>query len=179
MTDLATAPAAPEATEYISPTDELTRITLRKRGLEEEIRRINRRIAEVEQTVVDELIARGESGAKHAATGASLRLKRQVWAKLDVDTEGLSSDEETLVKAELKGRAGGALMEAGLGDYVRPDFNLNSISAYFREQVKAYDAEQAELPEDQRVPRDVESFLPEPLRGLLRLDATPKIEVRA
>lgn len=165
--------------EYINAKDELTRTTLRKRRLEAEVRRCNQAIERCEGLVVDEFLQNGEAGSKHAATGASLVLDRKVYAKLDIDVDDLPDDEAKVARAEAKARAGEGLIAAGLETYVRPDFNLNSVSAYFREQIKAYDAEQRELPEHQRVPRPASSFLPDELKGLLVLNDKPSISVRA
>lgn len=157
--------------EYVNPVDELARLTLRKRKIETALRHTNGRIAEVDQLVVEELLERGESATKHAATGATLRLARQVWAKV-VRADEKPTDEEKAAAAE-------GLIAAGLGDYVKPGFNTNSVSAYFREQIKTYDADQRDLPEHERVPRTAESFLPPELVGLIELDDTPTISVRA
>jgi hypothetical protein len=164
---------------YVNETDELVRVTLRKRRLEEEVRRCNRRIADLEPVIVEQLLELGVSGMKHDATGASLSTSRRVWAKLDVDTDGLDKATAEQMRADQKARAGAALSEVGLGDLVRPDFNLNTLSAVFREQIKEYDEAQRDLPEHERRPKAVQDFLPEPLHGLLRLDATPHITVRA
>lgn len=165
--------------EYANPADELARITLRKRRLEEEVRRCNKAIASVEEQVCEDLASEGLTSVKHAATGATLLLDQKIWAKLDVETEGLPKEEADEIRAAIKARAGRALIDAGLGHLVREDFNLNTVSAVFREQIKAYNAEQADLPEHERVPRAPESFLPDELRGLLRIDNTPHISVRA
>lgn len=167
--------------EYNNAVDELTRVTLRKRRLEAEVRRCNIRIEQLDPEVCEEFAAAGDRGRKHDATGCSLTMKRKVWARLDVDTAGLPKGEADQIKAAHKPLVAEALQteEVGLGDYVKPDFNLNSISAHFREQVDAYDEEQQGLPEHKRVPRAVDSFLPDPLVGLLKLDDTPRIEVRA
>jgi hypothetical protein len=165
--------------EYVNETDELVRTTLRKRRLEAETRRCNIRIENLEEAVVEQLLERGDTGGKHAGTGASYRLDSKVWAKLDVDVDGLPKDQADEVKARVKAQAGDALIAAGLGDFVRSDFNLNTVSAYFREQVKAWRAEQQDLPERERAPRDISEFLPDELRGLLRLDDKPTITVRA
>lgn len=165
--------------EYINEVDELTRTTLRKRRLEAEIRRCNLRIEKLDSDVVDEFVTNGDTGRKHAGTGASLSLVRNVWAKLDIDTAGMSKDEEQQARADAKAAAAEALEHAGLGALVRPDFNLQTLSAVFREQIKAYDELQRDLPEHKRAPRTADSFLPEPLRGHLRIDDTPHIQVRA
>lgn len=166
--------------EYVNPEDQLTRVTLAKRRLEAEIKRYNRAIEACEEQVVDDWLANARSGSKHAATGATLRLDQKVWAKLEVDDEDLSADDATALKAQVKGDVGEILERIpDLAGMVRPDFNLNTLSAYFREQVRTYNAEQQALPEDERVPRPVESFLPEALQGLLRLEDKPRIQVRA
>lgn len=166
--------------EYQNEVDELVRTTFRKRVLEQAVRQCNRRITELEEPVIDQLIEDGHRKVTHAATGGTAAIDSKLWAKLDVDidddTPKTVADE---IKARAKAAAGDALIAAGMGEYVRSDFNLNSVSAYFREQVKAYRAEQDLLPENERTPRPVEDFLPEPLRGHLVLDDTPTIRVTA
>lgn len=166
--------------EYINPADELTRKTIMKRRLEGEIRRLNVAITRCEEQLVEEWTQDGVTGLKHAGTGASLGLTRKVWAKLDIDTDGLDRDHADQIRAKAKGEVCDVMDTLDdLRDLVRLDANLNSVSAFFREQIKAYDAEQRDLPEHERVPRDADSFLPDELRGLLKLDSTPHITVRA
>lgn len=165
--------------EYVNAADDLVRKTLEKRALEAHLRLLNERIAAVEEQVVEELVERGDRGGKHDATGASYTLRRQIWAKVPVDVEGLSRDQATAVRADAKAAAGRALIAAGLGDFVREDFHSGTLSAYFREQIKAHDEAQRALPEHERTPKAADEFLPEPLRGLIELDDTPHITVRA
>ena len=164
---------------YDNPTDELVRKTLEKRALEAAVRRLNGRIADLDEMVVEELAARGDRGGKHDATGASYTLARKIWAKLPVDVEGLPREQADAIRADAKAAAGQALRDAGLGDFVREDFNLNTLSAHFREQIKAYDEAQRALPEHERTPKAAEEFLPAELRGLIELDDTPHITVRS
>lgn len=165
--------------EYINEEDEHVRTTLRKRRLEAEVRRCNIRIAQLDEQLADEWAAAGRTKSGHAATGASLSLNSMIWAKLDVDTDGLTEDEARSVKAAVKGRAGEVLIDIGMDELVKPDFNLATLSAVIREEVKAYRKAQLELPEHERVPRTAQSFLPEALQGLIRIDDTPHIQVRA
>jgi hypothetical protein len=166
--------------EYNNPADELTRVTLRKRRLEAEVRRCNQRIADLEPEIIDEWSEQGISGIRHDATGASLGRDDRVWAKLNIDTSDMTREQADRAKAAVKAAAADALAaDEETADFVRNDFNLNTISAYFREIYKAYNDAQRELPEHERTPRPVESFLPEALRPFLRLDATPHITVRA
>lgn len=157
--------------EYRNPVDELARTTLRKRRLEAEVRRCNATIERVEQQVADELVQRGEGKVTHAATGASLTLTQKVWAKVVREGEK-PTDEE-------KGAAGQALIDAGLGQFVKPGFNTNSVSAHFRELYNAHLEEQRALPEHQRRPLPVDAFLPESLKGFIELTNDPAISVRA
>lgn len=157
--------------EYDNPADELVRTTLRKRRLETELRRCNQTIERTTETVVEELVDRGDSGGKHAATGASYRIDRKIWAKV------VKADEK--VTPEEKHAAAVALVAADLGDFVREDFNTNTVSAYFREQIKEWDAAQRALPEHERTPRAAAEFLPPELVGFIELDDTPTIQVRA
>jgi hypothetical protein len=167
---------------YDNPTDELIRTTLEKRALEQAVRRLNGRIADLDQQVVEELIERGDTGGKHAGTGASYHVGSKLYARLvverlGVDPSALSKPEADVHRATAKVAAGAALIEAGLGDFIRPDFNLNTLSAYFREQIKEYRETQLALPEHERVPKAASEFLPEELRGLIELDDTPTITV--
>ncbi len=164
---------------YADAIDELARRTLRKRRLEEEVRRENRAIAAAEEIVVEQMAALGVKRLTHDGTGATLSMTRRVWAKLDVDTGGMDKATADAIRADRKAQVGGALHLVGLGDLVRPDFNLNTLSAVFREQIKAYDEEQCDLPEHERSPRTAQDFLPEPLAGLLRIDDDPHVSVRA
>jgi hypothetical protein len=165
--------------EYVNATDELVRKTLEKRALEAAVRRLNARIADLDEQVVEELIDRGDRGGKHDATGASYSMGRKVWAKLDCPLPEHASREDTdAARANVKAAAGRALIDIGLGDMVREDFNLNTLSAYFREQIREYDEAQRALPEHERAPKAAHEFLPAELRGLIELDDTPHITVR-
>lgn len=156
---------------YENPVDELARRTITKRRIETALRKLNGRIAELDGQVADELIDRGESKVGHAGTGATLRLDSKIWAKVVRAGEKPTDDE--------KDAAAHGLIAAGLAEFVKQGFNTNTVSAYFREQIKTYRAEQQALPEDQRVPRDVQSFLPAELEGLMVLDDTPTVLVTA
>lgn len=157
--------------EYADEIDELTRVTLRKRRLEAEVKRCNRRLEDLEPQVAEKLMEHGLKGAKHEATGASLSMSRKVWLKIIREGEKATPEE--------KARVGQALVAAGLDEFVKEDFNSNTVSAYFREQIDQYDLEQQQLPEHERVPRTVDSFIPEPLKGLIELTDDPTISVRA
>jgi hypothetical protein len=160
---------------YVNETDELVRVTLRKRRLEEEVRRCNRRIADLEPVIVEQLLELGVSGMKHDGTGATLRRTDRAWivyADKDLDSAG---------KAAVKAQAAAVMVDLGgeVSDLVRADYNGNTVSAYFREKYLALVADELAKPEHERRPVDPDSVLPEPLRDYLRLDAQPHIQVRA
>jgi hypothetical protein len=160
---------------YANETDELVRVTLRKRRLEEEVRRANRRIAELEPVIVEQLTELGVSGMKHDATGATLRRTDKAWI-VYVDKE-----LDTAGKAAVKAQAAAVMVDLGgdVAELVKPDYNGNTVSAYFREKYLALVAEQLDKPEHERRPVDPDSVLPESLRDYLRLDAVPHVQVRA
>jgi len=161
--------------EYFNETDELVRVTLRKRRLEEEVRRCNRRIADLEPVIVEQLTEIGVSAMKHDATGATLRRRDKAWIKY------VDENLDTAGKAAVKAQAAAVMQQIGgeVADLVKPDYNGNTVSAFFREQYLALVAEQLALPEHERRPVDPDALIPEPLREYLRLDAQPHIEVRA
>lgn len=165
---------------YANPTDEYVRRTFRKRRLEAEIRKENARLAELDTQLVEEWAERGCSGEKHEATGASLSLSRRVYAKLDVDTSGLPSDAASSIRAQHKAEVGDVLSKLDeFAPLVRSDFNLQTLSAVFAEFIRNYDEDQRHLPDHERVPKAPADFLPDELHGLLVIDATPHVTVRA
>lgn len=156
--------------QYLNAGDEYTRTTLRKRRLDAYKKKLNERLAELEQQVLDELAERGERGFKHDGTGKTVSITQQVWARI-----AKTGDDTT---PEDRERAADALVAAGLGDYVQRGFNVQSLSAYFREQVNAWLDEQAQLPAHERQPLNIDRFLPEPLKGAIDLTNNPTLSVR-
>ena len=160
---------------YANEADELTRITLRKRRLQEEERRINRRIADLEPVIVEQMTELGVNRLGHEATGATLRLNPKAWIRYT--REDLSTAEKAAVKAQ----AAAVMVELGgeIADLVKPDYNGNTVSAYFREHYLTALQAERDKPEHERRPVDPDALLPAELREYLRLDAQPHIEVRA
>lgn len=155
--------------EYVNELDEFVRLTIRKQLIEAAKRKTTGRLAELEAQILEDFATNGESGRRHAATGTLVSTARRIWAR--VAREG---DEATDAERE---RAADALIAADLGDYVQRGFNVNSLSAYFRELAQAHDEAQRELPEDQRTPLDVDQLLPEQLRGAIELTDQPTLSV--
>lgn len=172
MLDLADRVATGET--YLNPTDEYVRKTLAKRRLEAEIRKLTTRLADLEADLVEEWAQAGRNKDGHDATGATLYLDPTAWIKY----RGEPQDDNE--RAALKAQAGAIMQEdPDLADLVKPDYNSGTVSAYFREQYKTLLDAEREKPEHERQVIDPDSVIPEALRAVLRLDAKPRIKVRA
>lgn len=106
-----------------------------KRKVEAELDRIKNRMAEIEPLLLDMW---AESGLdRMTVDGVTMFIHTQLWAGV---ADGFTREQ-----------AVGGLKAAGLGDFVTENYNSNSLSAYFREQVKQSDIEAIELPEGIKV----------------------------
>ena len=165
MSDNATAPtdipfdAAARTTGALGDAvDEFVTLTERKRDLERELRVIKDQIAPVEKRLLDRFAAEGLPGVRHGRTGRMVSITRQIWAR------AANGD---------KAAAAQALSQCpDTATFVEPSFNVNSLSAYFRE--KARDAAQAGDPVT-----DLQQLLPEQLRGAIALTDDFKLSVRS
>lgn len=161
---------------YLNATDEFARLSLRKRRLEEEVRRTTARLDAIEPLLIEQWLTDGQTGTTHAATGVKLRLDRRMFARVKVDTDGMDREVAICVRAEAKAKVAEVLLQIDeLADLSRHDFNLNSLTGRFRPLMKEYDAAQRELPEHERTPLDVQTLLPDPLRDLIVLDTSPRV----
>ncbi len=95
----------------------------RKRELEQELKRLNVEIAETEKLALDQFTDAGVDSIK--INGSTLYLHRQLWVGV---AEGFTKEQ-----------ASKQLKEVGLGDYVQESFNINSLSAYYREATRESD----------------------------------------
>jgi hypothetical protein len=130
---------------------EFAALTEKKRDLKVELKRTNERLAELEGTLLD-AIEREKFPASALVAGMRLYTQNQLWASaVDGDYTGASR----------------ALSLAGLGDYVGARFNVQTLSAHFREERKKQPLV------------DVEEILPAELRGYIKLSETPKLMARA
>lgn len=114
------------------------------------------------------LEALDQLGLKNAPLdgGPTVYQERVLWANAEKDPATDKGDYAS---------ACAALEEAGLGEYVERTFNVQRLSAYFREEEKRLEAERGpEAP-----PLDPEELLPEPLRGKVRLTESRKAKARA
>lgn len=140
-----------EAEAEDTVTGQIVGLTEIKREVERALRTVKESLAPRHEQMLDTFAQRGETSARHAASGQLVYVSRQLWAR------AAGGD---------KPAACSALKEAGLGDFVEEGFNVHSLSAYFRELRERDGA------------IDVDSLLPAQLRGAIELTEDHKIGVR-
>lgn len=133
-------------------------LTDQKRDLEAQLRVVKEQLEPLHTQMLDEFASRGETSARHAATGKLVYINRRTWAR---PADGRSKDDVY-----------DALVAAGLEDYAERGFNTQKLSAYFRELIKQ--SEENGTPVDN--PADL---LPEQLAGLVDLTTDHIIAVRS
>lgn len=138
---------------------QVVELTDLKRTLDAELKRVKDELKPLEEAMLDEFAERGESSARHAATGKLVYIRRQIWARA----------------AEDKAAACAALRAAGLDEFVAESFNTQSLSAYFRELAKN-ELEAKGIPTTQEA---LEQLLDEPLRDAIALTQDNQIGVRS
>lgn len=136
--------------------DQFVAATERKRKLEADLRVVKDEITPLTEQLLEQFAEEGVSGKRHAATGRLVSITRKVWARA-------AGGDKTAASAALK--------KAGLGDYVEESFNTNSLSAYFREQVKARESEGQPV-------TDLTELLDPALRGAIELTEDHTLSVR-
>lgn len=103
-----------------------TTLDRRRRELKAELAEVEDQVRQLQETLLNEFEQAGMSSIRQ--DGTTVYVHRQLWCN--------PKDGDYL-------RACRALRDAGLGDMVTERFNLNSVSAWVREQEK----EGAEIPE--------------------------------
>jgi hypothetical protein len=131
-------------------------LTELKRTLDQELKNVKEALKVPAEKLLTEFADEGVSSKRHADSGKLAYINRQIWARAVADKE-LACDQ---------------LRKAGLGDYVAESFNTHSLSAYFREQIKAAEAEGNAV-------TDLGDFLPDELRGSIELTEDHVIGVRS
>lgn len=140
-------------------TGKIVELTELKRVLGLELDRVKKALAPLHEEMLDEFAERGDSSARHAASGKLVYINPKIWARAATD----------------KPSACVALRAAGLGDFVEEGFNTNSLSSYFRELAKS-ELEAKGIPITDEA---IEALLPEPLRGEIALTIDRQIGVRS
>jgi hypothetical protein len=112
----------------------------------------------LQRILLDEFAAEGVSSKRDVHTGKLVYLSRQVWARAAVDRA------ET---AEALSRHDGALAA-----FAKLDFNVQSLSAYFREELR-------NRAENHDPVLDLSLLVPEDLRPYIALTDDHKLSVKA
>lgn len=157
---------------YDDEIDEAARITLAKRRLETEIKRINLRLAAINDAAIDRLADMGAKSMRHEGTGALV-------ARDDTIRLAFADpDWSTYEKAVAKESAGSVLAaSSSTHDFVQPSWTHARVEAYYRELYRTLVATNLEKPPHERVDVDPDAVIPAALRPFYRLNVTPKIKV--
>lgn len=144
-------------TEATTALDQFVALKDRKADLERQLRLVKDELAPLEAALLEEFAAEGVSGKRHAGSGKLVSISRRVWAR------ATGGD---------KASACAALRAAGLEEFVAESFNTNSVSAYFREQLK-------ERTDAGEIVDDLDALLPDELRGHIDLTEDAALSVRS
>lgn len=137
--------------------DAFVKLTKTKRDLDAELRAVKNEIAGVETDLIDRMADLGVSRIGHDQSGMTVYLRRQVRVK------NMGDD---------RGAACAALKAAGLGSFVAESFNLNTLSAYFREQLD-------ERTKQGEIVDDVSALVPADLTGVIDLTEAHDLRMTA
>jgi len=132
-------------------------LTDHKRSLDRQLRALKAELEPLHQQMLDEFAQRGETSARHGATGQLVYINRRTWAR--------AADGN-------KDRAYDALIAAGLHEYAERGFNTHALSAYFREELKRRQEHGDPV-------TDITELLPAELQGAIELTTDHSIGVRA
>lgn len=146
--------AAPTMKDQVAAFVSLSR---QKKAIEADLRKVKDEMAQLDESLREHFVEHGLQRIGDADSGQTVYLRRSIRVK------NMGDD---------RAEACAAMRAAGLSDYVAESFNLNSVSAYFREQI----ADRAEHGEVVGDPNDV---LPEPLRGHIELVDDYQLRVTA
>lgn len=138
---------------------ELAQLHQRKQELNGELKNVEKKIGELEGILLEEAMQEGISKMTVSVkdeTGnfanRTVYLERKIWA-------GHNGDLENFLQA---------LKESGLAEYVKPNYNRNSISAMVRE----YD------PDSNLSAEQIAEKLPEPLKNSIKITEDYKLKSR-
>ena len=126
------------------------RLLNQKADIEADLSKVNKKLAKTEGQVLEKLSELGVDSVKVGAEKRTLYLRKVISARLVGDREAAKT----------------GLRAAGLDDLLREDFNLQTVSSHFREELgEHYD--------------DVSSVLPAELAGLLEIQEVFRIGHRS
>ena len=132
--------------------DQFVALKDRKTTIERQLRQVKEQIAPLEAALLDQFAQEGVSGKRHASSGKMVSIARRIWARA-------ADGDKVKAAAALQG-------VPELADYVEQSFNVNSLSAFFREAAQA----------DPDKP--LEDLLPASLQGAIELTEDHQLSVR-
>jgi hypothetical protein len=148
-----------------SPLDTYIDLTGRKKDLERDLNAVKAQLVPVAEQLKQEFSHRGVRSERHAATGKLVYLTRKIWARA-------RSEGETVTSAERAAAAAAMAADPDLSAFVEPGFNVNSLSAYFRDLAK-------ERAETGAPVMNLSDLVPEHLRDVLALTEDYTLSVRS
>ena len=146
-----------------------SKLERRKAQLESDLKTVNAELAELEPQVLAKLSDDDLRRVAVGSTGRTLYAAQTLYAKVDDrGLDDLTKDEAAATKAERKVQAAAALKRLGDGfaHLISEGFNLNSLSARFRELDEEHGTDEVGNPLYE---------LPEELVGLIRIDRTYRL----
>ena len=146
-----------------------SKLERRKAQLESDLKTVNAELAELEPQVLAKLSDDDLRRVAVGSTGRTLYAAQTLYAKVDDSgLDDLTKDEAAATKAERKVQAAAALKRLGDGfaHLISEGFNLNSLSARFRELDEEHGTDEVGNPLYE---------LPEELEGLIRIDRTYRL----
>lgn len=141
----------------MSLLDRFVRVKTTKSTLERDLRLVKLAIDPLQELLKEEFAEEGVSGKRHAATGKLVSITRQIWARAVDDNRDAAAQKMRDLP--------------DLAAFVSLGFNVQSLSAYFREQARDWLDEHGQ-------PADLEQLLPTQLHGLIELTEDHTLSVR-
>ena len=120
---------------------ELADLSMEKAKRKDRIDAINKRIAEIEPLIRQEMLIDGLESMKvgnvggNAAKKAILYIHTQHWAKA-ADPPEADDGEIPVTKDDMRRRAIAAMEAVGIGNFVKRGWNTHTLSAWCRERIK-------------------------------------------
>lgn len=135
----------------------------KKEALKKELKDTEAAHKLLQQQILDQLAASGFDSVRFL--GHTLYIFKQLWAR---------PKDESVKRPQLVS----ALKENGFAEYIKEDFNVQSVSGRLREMEKQYREMHAQQPKQGRKPFALADYLPKPLVKVLKLDPDYSIRIQ-
>jgi len=135
----------------------------RKEALKKELKDVEAAHKVLQERILDQFQQSGLDSVKFL--GHSIYISKQLWAR---------PKDETVSRAALVA----ALKKHGFKEYIKEDFNVQSVSGRLRELEKQYLEMHQKQPKEGRKPFRLANYLPKPLVAVLKLDPDYSIRIQ-